>query len=236
VHSESEALQEAEIEEETEQAETGPASVSFTEQMHGWFSAGVSDPEKGRGLGRDRSRRMMFELTITAPDIDAFVRDPLHPATAEGYVLADQFGGRLPVERGWFNLFVKDGGPDAAGRKMLYRLWLRDPGGTPLTFVGHKDVRNDAGFDVWADTTTLYVTVLRGHVPPPSDSTDNRPEAVAGAGILYIRPWDFARQLTTFRAVGPSPASALAAFGKVFLGELWQVYSGRVTGKVTGRQ
>jgi cholesterol oxidase len=190
---------------------------------------------------------MMFELTITAPDIDAFVRDPSHPATAEGYVLADQFGGRVPVERGWFNLFVKDG-PEGDGRKMLYRLWLRDPGGTPLTFLGHKDVRNDPGFDVWADTTTLYVTVLRGHLPPPDTATAAATAtaatadaaasaaAVAGAGVLYIRPWDFARQLTTFRAVGPSPASALAAFGKVFLGELWQVYSGRVTGKVTGRQ
>ncbi|MBT2595464.1 GMC oxidoreductase [Arthrobacter sp. ISL-72] len=263
----SEALQEAQIEEEAEAAATGPTSVSFTEQMHGWFSAGVADPETGRSLGRDRSRRMMFELTITAPDIDVFVRDPLHPAAAEGYVLADQFGGRLPVERGWFNLFVQDGfvqdgGPDgvgkadgAAGRKMLYRLWLRDPGGTPLTFVGHKDIRNDPGLDVWGDTTTLYVTVLRGHVPPPDHTPDPdhtprpdptteapmsfRPDTgtsgalssryvdknpVAGAGMLYIRPWDFARQLTTFRAVGPAPASALAAFGKLFLGELWQVY------------
>ena len=266
---ESEALQEAEIEEEAELAETGPTSVSFTEQMHGWFSTGVADPEKGRSLGRDRSRRMMFELTITAPDIDAFVRDPLHPATAEGYVLADQFGGRLPVERGWFNLFVSEG-PGATGRKMLYRLWLRDPGGTPLTFVGHKDVRNDAGFDVWADTTTLYVTILRGHVPPPDAATatatttatatvpvpapapapapsfrpdtgtsappnaldvDKNSEAVAGAGMLYIRPWDFARQLTTFRAAGPSPASALAAFGRVFLGELWHVYGRRPHGR-----
>jgi cholesterol oxidase len=236
VLSESDALQEAEIEEEAELALTGPNSVSFTEQMHGWFSAGVADPATGRSLGRDRSRRMMFELTITAPDIDAFVRDPSHPATAEGYVLADQFGGRLPVERGWFNLFVKDG-PEGDGRKMLYRLWLRDPGGTPLTFLGHKDVRNDPGFDVWADTTTLYVTVLRGHVPPPSDSTDNRPEAVAGAGILYIRPWDFARQLSTFRATGPAPASALAAFGRVFLGELWTVYGRQVPGRQrSGRQ
>jgi cholesterol oxidase len=242
---ESEALQEAEIEEETELAETGPSSVSFTEQMHGWFSAGVTDPEEGRSLGRDRSRRMMFELTNTAADIDEFVRDPLHPATAEGYVLADQFGGRLPVERGWFNLFVKDG-PEPAGRKMLYRLWLRDPGGTPLTFVGHKDVRNDAGFDVWADTTTLYVTVLRGHVPPPDPklpvstapqaAAPHGPAVVAGAGMLFIRPWDFARQLTTFRVAGPNPASALAAFGKVFLGELWQVYGRRIHGRSAGRQ
>ncbi|WP_043479577.1 GMC oxidoreductase [Arthrobacter sp. SPG23] len=251
----SEALQEAEIEEDAELAETGPTSVSFTEQMHGWFSAGVADPEAGRSLGRDRGRRMMFELTITALDIEEFVRDPLHPASADGYVLADQFGGRLPVERGWFNLFVKDG-PEPAGRKMLYRLWLRDPGGTPLTFVGHKDVRNDPGLDVWADTTTLYVTVLRGHIPPPessrpdtgSDAPPGPPymdknadpaaaagaEAVAGAGILYIRPWDFARQLTTVRAVGPNPAGALAAFGKVFLGELWQVYGRRLHGRSGG--
>lgn len=272
----SEALQEAELEEEAEAAETGPTSVSFTEQMHGWFSAGAPDPATGRSLGRDRSQRMMFELTITALDIEAFVRDPLHAATAEGYVLADQFGGRLPVERGWFNLFVKDGASGSAGsgsgadsgRKMLYRLWLRDPGGTPLTFVGHKDISNDAGPDVWGDTTTLYVTVLRGHVPPPDSATTAhstagsfRPEMgtygaakahyvdknsaeagaeavagagsakVAGAGILYIRPWDFARQLTTFRAVGPAPASALAAFGRLFLGELWQVY-GRTVGRV----
>jgi cholesterol oxidase len=238
----SEALQEAELEEEAEAAQTGPTSVSFTEQMHGWFSAGVADPAMGRSLGRDRSRRMMFELTITAADIGAFVLDPLHAAAAEGYVLADEFGGRLPVERGWFNLFVKDAGSGtkgAPGRKMLYRLWLRDPGGTPLTFVGHKDIRNDAGPDVWGDTTTLYVTVLRGHVPPPgpagpkqafpepaarSAAGPHDPEAVAGAGILYIRPWDLARQLTTFRTAGPAPASALAAFGKLFLGELWQVY------------
>jgi cholesterol oxidase len=243
----SEALQEAEIEEEAEAAATGPTSVSFTEQMHGWFTAGVADPVTGGSLGRDRSRRMMFELTITAADIEAFVRDPLHPAAAEGYVLADQFGGRLPVERGWFNLFVRnDAGPDgveAHGRRMLYRLWLRDPGGTPLTFVGHKDVSNDAGFDVWGDTTTLYVTVLRGHIPPDDSSVDKNSSGspgspgadVAGAGMLYIRPWDFARQLTTFRAVGPAPASALAAFGRLFLGELWQVYVRQISRRSAGR-
>jgi cholesterol oxidase len=53
--------------------------------------------------------------------------------------------------------------------------------------------------------------------------------------MLYIRPWDFARQLTTFRAVGPAPASALAAFGKLFLGELWQVYVRQTSGRSAGR-
>lgn len=213
-------------------------SVSFTEQMHGWFSPGLSDPEKGRSLGRDRGRRIMFELTITAKDIDAFVADPAHPATAEGYVLADQFGGRLPVEKGWFNLFVDDESPDGKpSRRMLYRLWLRDPGGTPLTFTGFKRIHNEAGIDVWLDTTILYATILRGHVPPPepaaaaTKSDDGDDPGVVGAGILHIRPLDFARQLTTFRAVGPAPLAGLTAFGTLFLGELWQVY-GRAVSKI----
>ncbi|GGV31568.1 GMC oxidoreductase [Paenarthrobacter nicotinovorans] len=209
-------------------------SVRFTEQMHGWFSPGVSDPEKGRSLGRDRSRRIMFELTITAEDIDQFAADPEHPAKAEGYVLADYFGGRMPVERGWFNLFVADASDDGGpARRMLYRLWLRDPGGTPFTFTGHKLIHNEAGFDLWPDTTTLYATIARGHVPPPErDAPPEVPaepprvqqEGTVGAGILYIRPLDFARQLTTFRAEGAEPAAGLLTFGKLFGGELWQVY------------
>lgn len=209
-------------------------SVRFTEQMHGWFSPGVTDPERGRSLGRDRSRKIMFELTITARDIDAFVADPRHPAHAEGYVLADYFGGRMPVERGWFNLFVEDASPDGRpARRMLYRLWLRDPGGTPFTFTGHKLIHNEAGFDLWPDTTVLYATILRGHVPEeaasePAASTATEREGVVGAGILYIRPLDFARQLTTFRAEGPAPAAGLAAFMKLFGGELLQVYGNGV--------
>ncbi|HKU02550.1 MAG TPA: GMC oxidoreductase, partial [Arthrobacter sp.] len=199
-------------------------SVRFTEQMHGWFSPGLTDPEKGRMLGRDRSRKVMFELTITAEDIDAFVKDPSHPAKAEGYVLADYFGGRMPVEKGWFNLFVEDEAADGrTARRMLYRLWLRDPGGTPFTFTGYKQIHNEAGFDLWPDTTILYATILRGHVPASADS-EGPDEGVVGAGILYIRPLDFAKQLTTFRAEGPAPAAGLAAFMKLFAGELWKVY------------
>lgn len=212
--------------ESVERSETGTQSTSvrFTEQMHGWFSPGLTDPEKGRMLGRDRSRKIMFELTIIAEDIDAFVADASHPAKAEGYVLADYFGGRMPVERGWFNLFVEDEAADGRpARRMLYRLWLRDPGGTPFTFTGYKQIHNEAGFDLWPDTTILYATILRGHVPPSADS-DGPGEGVVGAGILYIRPLDFAKQMTTFRAEGPAPAAGLAAFMKLFAGELWKVY------------
>jgi hypothetical protein len=104
---------------------------------------------------------------------------------------------------------------------MLYRLWIHDGVGHPLTMTGFKLVKDDAGFDVWKDTTTLFTTVLQGHVP----------EGEAGehlaSGVLRIRVRDFAKQLTTFRAGGPSlgkQLGALVRFGVVFMQQLAEAY------------
>lgn len=199
-----------------------PTSLSFTEEMKGYVALDVTDPEEGRALGRTRGQRLMFRLTITADDVDRFVADPRHQAAAAGHVECDVLGGRLPVEAGWFNLFTRD--DDPSRRRMLYRLHLRDPGGSPLTLVGHKDVHDDPGPDVWSDTSTLYVRMLAGHVPEGGDAQ----APVLGAGVIVILPADFARQLTSFRASGPHPARALTSFGRLFLGELWDVYGSRV--------
>ncbi|MEV5972709.1 GMC oxidoreductase [Streptomyces sp. NPDC051921] len=199
-----------------------PTSLSFTEEMKGYVALGATDPEEGRALGRTRGQRLMFRLTITADDVDRFVADPRHPAGAVGHVECDVLGGRLPVEAGWFNLFTRDGDPSR--RRMLYRLHLRDPGGNPLTLVGHKEVRDDPGLDVWSDTSTLYVRVLAGHVPEGGDDGAR----VLAAGVIVILPADFARQLTSFRASGPHPARALTRFGRLFLGELWDAYGSLV--------
>jgi cholesterol oxidase len=200
-----------------------PTSLSFTEEMKGYLALDVDDPEQGQALGRSLKQRLMFRLTITADDVDRFVADPDHPATAVGHVDCDVLGGRLPVERGWFNLFTR--GDDPSRRRMLYRLHLRDPGSSPLTLVGHKDVHEDPGIDVWRDTSTLYVRMLAGHVLPDGD--DAAP--VLGAGVITIQVRDFVQQLTTFRAVGPHPARALERFGRLFLSELWAVYGSHLT-------
>jgi cholesterol oxidase len=104
---------------------------------------------------------------------------------------------------------------------MLYRLELRDPGGNPVTLTGRKEIHDDPGADVWKDTTTLYVRLLAGHVAQEEDARAR----VLGAGVITIRPDDFAQQLTTFRTEGPNPARALRRFGQLFLGELWDVYA-----------
>ena len=164
----------------------------------------------------------MFELTISVDDIDRFVAEPERQGSAAGYVESELLGGRLDVERGWFNLFVEADDPDQ--RRMLYRLWLTGPGGNPLTFAGVKEVRDEGGLDVWRDTSTLYVTVREGHLPPGADDGD-----VVAAGIITIHVPDFMKQLTTFRTWGDDPVRALEEFGTLFLGQLWDVYGGMVS-------
>jgi cholesterol oxidase len=195
-------------------------SLEFTEKMRGRIRFGAADPREGAGSGR-ASARLMFRLTIEVVDVDRFVVDPVLEAVARGYVRCDALGGQLPVERGVFNLFVA--GDDPNERRMHYRLWFRDGAGHPLTLVGHKEVHDDRGFDLWSDTTTLFVRLLRGHLDPAADAG----APVSAAGVLRIRALDFAWQLTTFRARGPHVRArlrALVSFGRVFLGNLWQVY------------
>ncbi|MDQ3680415.1 MAG: patatin-like phospholipase family protein [Actinomycetota bacterium] len=202
-----------------------PASVRFTEEMTGYAGFGFDDHDAGATAGRDAGAELMFHLTIDVDDIDRFVVDPDHDATAAGWVDSEVLGGRRPVERGVFNLFVSEADP--RDKRMLYQLWFRDGSGRPLTLVGHKVVKDHPGFDVWSDTTTLYTRVLAGHVTLAEAEADAHTAEVVAAGILRIRPLAFARQLTTFRSSGPtlgSRLSALSRFGRLFVGSLWDVY------------
>ncbi len=151
---------------------TDATNLSFTEEMKGFVALDVDDPVRGAELGRQLDQRLMFHLTITAEDVDRFVVDPQHLGTATGYVECDLLGGRQEVQRAWFNLFTQD--DDPTRRKMLYRLHFADAGGNPLTLVGHKDVHDDPGVDVWQDTSTLYTRILAGHVPPGADDGSRR--------------------------------------------------------------
>jgi cholesterol oxidase len=53
---------------------------------------------------------------------------------------------------------------------------------------------------------------------------------VVGAGVITIHLPDFLRQLTTFRTEGPHPAQAMEGFGRLFLGQLWEVYGPSLAG------
>ena len=188
-------------------------TVRFTEVLLGHVTFGEVDYRRGADAARAGAGALKFHLTIAVDDIERFSNDPRRSAGAFGYVQSDALGGRLPVEHGAFNLFVD---VEPGVKHMLYRLFFRDGAGHPLTLSGYKLIKNDAGFDVWKDTTTLFTRVLRGHV----DEHDEAGAELVASGVLRIRARDFARQLTTFRG----SLGGLVRFGVIFLGQLAEAY------------
>ena len=202
--------------------EDHPTTLSFTETMRGFVDREQTDYDLAYRAGKSNKERLDFTLTIEVDGVNRFVTDPMHEARATGHVEGAIVGGKRPVENGVFNLFIDEG--DRAQKWMRYRLWFRDDQDRELTLAGFKDVKDDKGFDTWSDTTTLYVRLVEGHVDWDTID-DHTPIAY---GILRIHMRDFLRQLTTFRTTGPSlmdRSAAMGSFGKLFLGDLWEVYA-----------
>lgn len=199
-----------------------PASVRFTEKMRGFIAFGEDDYDRGFRAGRRSRTACMFHVTVVMEDIERFVADPAHQGSIGGHVRCDALGGELPVRQGWFNLFVDAGEAGEQRKLMKYRLWIEDGEGHPLTLSGFKEVRDDPGFDVWSDTTTLFTHIIAGHVAPgPATEVGDAGETIVATGILHVLPADFAVQMTTFRVDPAHRADALARFGGLFLGALW---------------
>jgi cholesterol oxidase len=202
---------------------TARYSLRFTEEMKGWFTFGETDYRRGAAAGRQTGSSIMFHLTIVTEDVRRFLKDRDHTAQARGWVRSDVLGGQLPVQEGVFNLFVTDG---PRSKRMLYRLFFADSMGHPLTLSGFKEINGGTAAAVWPETSTLYTRILQGHVRASQDAD----ATVVGSGVLRILPPDFARQLTTFRAFGPSlrgRAGAMTDFIRMFLGQLWVVFDPR---------
>jgi predicted patatin/cPLA2 family phospholipase len=202
-----------------------PTKLRFTEEMKGYVTLGETDHDAGFREGRKSGTFLMFHLTIEVAGVENFVSDPEREATAKGYVRCEALGGKLPVERGVFNLFVYE--EDPSRRRMLYRLFFRDGDSRALTLSGFKVIEDDPGLDLWTDTTTLFTRILEGHVEPE----EGEQAQIVASGIINIHLLDFFRQLTTFRTEGPTAAeraSALTRFGKLLLGDLWDVFARRM--------
>jgi predicted acylesterase/phospholipase RssA len=204
---------------------TAETKLQFTEDMQGYLSLEQTDYQSGYSKGKASGTSLSFHLTIKMDGVNRFVTRPQHEAAADGYIDCPSFGGKRPVSRGIFNLLVDEGDP--RHRLMRYRLWFDDAAGRPLTLVGFKEVKDNPGFDVWSDTTTLFTRILEGHRTPEQDDGSK----VIAAGILRLHFEDFLKELTTFRVEGPTLAdrtAALARFGRLFLGKLWDVYATQV--------
>ena len=184
--------------------------LRFTETMVGTMAFGEDDPRRGAELGAATGTDLAVRLTVGVGGLRRFLTDPKHEARLTGWVISDALGGRLPVESGVFNLFVRDG--DDRSRKMLYRVFFRDRAGHKLTLTGEKLVPWPPARHPWRDTTTLFTRVARGRIEP---GTDPGPAGVA-AGVIRITPFAFLRQRLTFRAFGPGRFAGPRLVGRYF--------------------
>ena len=151
--------------------------------------------------------------------METMLEYPDHEASIVGTVTAAAISpAPMTTAGGKFNLFTKD--PDQPNaRQMRYRMPLATMDGEHYYMVGFKTIHDDPGFDMWEDTTTLYITVYEG---------DDETGPIAGKGILRIAIDDFRRQMTTMRVINAESRlqrmTAVARFGRFFSRELWDTY------------
>ncbi|MEM7167718.1 MAG: alpha/beta fold hydrolase [Planctomycetota bacterium] len=203
--------------------------IRFTESMIGHIDvvdspATTSDSlepyleAEARGRGQSDGA-FQFVLTIDVQDLDLFVRDKSRSAGMAGTVIAPLLSSDpLVATEGVFNLFVTD--PErVATKEMRYAMRVSSVEGRDFFFEGFKRIQDDSGFDMWQDTTTLYVTVFEGN--------DNS-GPVWARGVLHIEVSDFVRQIRTLEVTNArdatTKAKCIAQFGSFFTGKLFDVF------------
>lgn len=198
--------------------------IQFTETMRGYFCldpalAPTLSYREAEQRGRDNDHRFEFTLSVVGDDLEALLDTEAHSATLLGTINAPLLSPQaLSACGGRFQLFVRD--PDIVGQlRMVYRLPLVAASGQRYFLYGYKLAQDQRGFDIWSDTTTLYITVHGG-----ADET----APVVGRGILHIEPTDFAKQMTTIRALNAKSAkqgiTAVARFARFFAGAMAETY------------
>ncbi|MBD0256366.1 MAG: hypothetical protein ICV83_11665, partial [Cytophagales bacterium] len=212
------------------EATAGPAAedkpgIKFTERMRGYCSTAVTENyETAFDAGKRDGSSFSFLFTIVSEDLAEMLKNPAHQARLFGTVEAPALSAEpLMANGGTFNLFVEDE-QDAAIRYMRYRVVLQSAEGRQYFLDGHKVAHDGPGFDLWQDTTTLFVDVYDG---------PGKAAPLLLKGVLRISLADFAKQMNTMKVLNVSGWKARlgwqARFGKFFAGSLYEVY-GNLTG------
>ncbi|CAB4385335.1 unnamed protein product [Rhizophagus irregularis] len=196
--------------------------ISFTEVMKGYFSTEIlsTDYVTAELQAKSADSTMQFLLTVIAYNADTLVDMDDHSAIIIGTISCRALSpDPLLVTRGKFRLFIPETDKVDSNR-MMYNLNLKATDGTKYRFKGYKLVKNGKMREAWKQTTNLYVTVyLRGdeeeedldevNVTQEDEEEDLR--KIVGRGILQMSPFEFMKQLTTFKATGSNDLSKIKA-------------------------
>jgi hypothetical protein len=197
--------------------------LRFREHVSGWVSFDSRDYNKAVVEGRRARNRCALDLTVEIDDLDRFLHGPVTPGRLTGAVRCPALGGRLEIENGTFNLFVR--APDAQRRRVLYRGFARDQENRPLTVSAFKLIEDEPNHDVWRDCSRLLTRILAGHVPHSSEQDDD-PRVIV-TGVLVMRPLRFLRTVLTMRGGPGRRLSAPLVYQTAFVRRLLQIYGGQ---------
>ncbi|MEJ2672510.1 MAG: hypothetical protein P8168_09990, partial [Deltaproteobacteria bacterium] len=134
--------------------------LEFKETMSGWIGIDAKEYVEGRIAGQQNHTPCHFDAQIIIEDLDRFVQLSDHRARLEGTVSFDPLGGTFPMEDGLFKLFSID--PDTGFRQMIYAFRFTAANGKKYFLKGVKWLKDDPGFDVVEDMTTLFTAIYAG--------------------------------------------------------------------------
>jgi cholesterol oxidase len=194
--------------------------MRFTEKMSGRLGLGETQefPEDLWGphaVGTDA----MFVVTVHSDDLDEVLDQPSHRARLTGTFHAPGLHpDPMAIQSGEFRLFVDD--PLRPGAKtMNYDFEALDEAGKTWTLQGEKRIEDDAGLDLWNDTTHLFTTVYEGA---------GFHGKVAAKGLLKVHFGDLMVALKSIEVLGARSTAeefeALARCGKYFIATLAKTY------------
>ncbi len=198
-----------------------PAGVEFTERMSGFVSSNSALPyETAARRGEEAGTPLSFTVTVLIDDVQRFIDDKGHAGRLVGTVNCPMLSPEpMDIYDGMFNLMRADGAA-VETKRFEYKFSFADRQGTAYRFDGHKVVRQDAGGDIWRDTTRLFVDIAKG---------DRGQQGPLGRALLTISHNDFAHQLQTLKGTGGANAAdrlkAAGTFGRFFTREIYDTYA-----------
>jgi len=190
--------------------------IQFKETMAGGFCLGTHDPKQGNSRGKHKGFELAMHAQVDIDDIQSFVDEPNHQGRLCGSIDFTPMGAGMVAHSGVFNLFYPDSQPDM--KLMVYELGFKHQG-QEYYLAGKKEVRDDPGFDLWSDTTTLLTQLHQGI---------DKKAPVVGAGILSLGVKDLVKLVSTVTVLNAQSSkdkvATVAKFGQFFMGELWDIY------------
>jgi cholesterol oxidase len=197
--------------------------LTFRETMSGFVGLGhqpADDFRGGASAGRRAREGVSLSLTVTISDLDVFLNDPAHTATAGGRLVYPPLtGGQgAAVSGGAFTMFSPADRP--AERQITYRLPFLGSDGHDYLLEGHKNVAGEGPFAVGPALTTMYTVIRQGH---------DAGGPVIATGIVRLSWEQLAGLLGSVRVTGTDdPLKKVQAkdrFGKFVVGTLWDVFA-----------